>query len=1154
MPYIYTSNGTENRTGTADADYLYGYQENANPTDDVGDDVLDGAGGDDSVYGGGGNDTLYGGAGRDYLYGHSGNDTIDVGLDGGSAYGGEGNDTLIGSDVWDTLNGEAGSDIINAGDGDDYLIDGPYNDLSSSDTLNGGAGNDEIESYGGADKIDGGIGLDRLYLDRSSALVSLKFNFVSAAATTTLVGDGTTVTGVERFHIRTGLGHDEITTGAGDDTIYSGAGNDIISTGQGADSISAGADNDTVDAGDGNDYLYGEGGNDTLQGGLGDDTLYDGSYSDVTSIDTLNGGAGYDTLSSSGGKDTIDGGADFDVLYLDRSNATKALTFLLASTASVTTLVGDGTTVVNVERFDITLGSGNDNVTTGSGNDTIRGGDGDDTLDGGAGSDSLSGGDGNDTLILGADGSYGYGGEGNDTITGSASSDSIYGDEGSDTIDSGDGADTVRDGAYSGDITGDDIIDAGAGADSIESYGGTDQIDGGADSDILYLSRTDAVANLTFAFKSSAAVTTLVGDGTTVVNVERFYLYGGSGNDSFVTSDLADTLYGYGGNDTLAGAGGSDSLQGGIGNDVLRGGAGNDYLYGEDGNDTLDLGADGGSARGGAGNDIYIQSSPGSDYIDEYGASGIDEVQTYYTYTLLASSKGYGDFENLTLLGTAAIDGTGNEFDNVIKGNSAANTLTGLVGKDTLDGGAGADTLDGGVDNDTYIVDNAGDVVIETAGNGTADRVMARATYALAKDVDIELFTTVSASATTAINLTGNALAQEIIGNAGVNTLKDGVGAGDILRGMAGNDTYQIYSAATQVFEGSTQGSADRVMTAVSYTLAAGVYVEQLTTTSSAATTAINLTGNALAQEITGNAGVNTLRDGGGAGDVLRGLGGNDIYQVYSAATTIIESSSQGAADRVLAAVSYTLTAGAYVEQLTTTSASATTSINLTGNALAQEIIGNAGINTLKDGAGAGDVLRGMGGNDTYLVYSAATTIVESSTQGAADRALVNVDYTLGAGVHVETLATTSAAGSAAIDLTGNELAQAITGNAGSNRIDGKGGLDTLAGLGGKDMFVFSTALVAGNVDLITDFNTVDDRIELENGVFTALTTPGVLAAAAFRANTTGAAGDASDRIIYETDTGKLFYDADGTGATAGIHFATLTVGLALNNADFVVA
>ena len=48
-------------------------------------------------------------------------------------------------------------------------------------------------------------------------------------------------------------------------------------------------------------------------------------------------------------------------------------------------------------------------------------------------------------------------------------------------------------------------------------------------------------------------------------------------------------------------------------------------------------------------------------------------------------------------------------------------------------------------------------------------------------------------------------------------------------------------------------------------------------------------------------------------------------------------------------------------------------------------------------------------------------------------------------------------------------------------------------------------------------------------------------------------AGDASDRIIHETDTGKLFYDGDGFGTAAAVRFATLSAGLLLTAADFYV-
>jgi serralysin len=101
----------------------------------------------------------------------------------------------------------------------------------------------------------------------------------------------------------------------------------------------------------------------------------------------------------------------------------------------------------------------------------------------------------------------------------------------------------------------------------------------------------------------------------------------------------------------------------------------------------------------------------------------------------------------------------------------------------------------------------------------------------------------------------------------------------------------------------------------------------------------------------------------------------------------------------------------------------------------------------------------------------------------------------------------------------------------------------------GADSFVFDTTL-AGGVDVIDDFSVVDDTILLENAIFTVLAAGG-LAAAAF---TTGAAATtAAHRILYNSANGQLLYDADGNGAGAAIHFATLDTGLAITAADFVV-
>ena len=127
--------------------------------------------------------------------------------------------------------------------------------------------------------------------------------------------------------------------------------------------------------------------------------------------------------------------------------------------------------------------------------------------------------------------------------------------------------------------------------------------------------------------------------------------------------------------------------------------------------------------------------------------------------------------ENLTLTGTAALSGTGNELDNVIIGNSGANVLTGLGGDDTLNGGAGADQMFGGTGNDTYVVDNVGDVVDETGGDGT-DTVLSSISFSLADAVHaMGSIENLTLTGTGAINGTGNALDNVLTGNSGNNVL-----------------------------------------------------------------------------------------------------------------------------------------------------------------------------------------------------------------------------------------------------------------------------------------------------------------------------------------------------------------------------------------------
>ena len=286
---------------------------------------------------------------------------------------------------------------------------------------------------------------------------------------------------------------------------------------------------------------------------------------------------------------------------------------------------------------------------------------------------------------------------------------------------------------------------------------------------------------------------------------------GTSGNDLVTGGALNETLYGYAGNDTLDGGLGADTMIGGIGDDtyyvdntndvvVELGSQGTDRVFasatytlssdvesltltgsasingygnvlantitGNAGANFIDGGAGDDTMIGGAGNDIYVVDSVG-DVIIENTLSGTDGVYSSISYTLAANLEG------LALTGSASINGTGNNLNNTIYGNN---------GRNVLDGGAGADTLIGGAGDDTYVVDNAGDFVIEDIGAGT-DTVMASISYILTANVE-----NLTLTDATAINGYGNSLNNSMIGNTGNNYLDGGAG-NDSLVGGAGNDT-----------------------------------------------------------------------------------------------------------------------------------------------------------------------------------------------------------------------------------------------------------------------------------------------------------------------------------------------------------------------------
>ncbi|MDS7968862.1 putative Ig domain-containing protein [Acinetobacter sp. V117_2] len=317
-------------------------------------------------------------------------------------------------------------------------------------------------------------------------------------------------------------------------------------------------------------------------------------------------------------------------------------------------------------------------------------------------------------------------------------------------------------------------------------------------------------------------------------------------------------------NQTINGTSNADTLYGASGNDTLTGQAGNDILYGQAGNDTLNGGTGNDTMYGGKGDDTYIVDST-ADVISESVNEGTDTVQSSVTYTLV------NNVENLTLTGTTAINGTGNALNNVIVGNSAINTLTGGAGDDYLDGGVGADKLLGGTGNDSYVIDNTGDIVTENTGEGI-DTVLSSITYTLGNNLE-----NLTLTGSTAINGTGNALNNVLVGNSAINTLTGGAGddyldggaGADKLLGGLGNDTYVIDNSGDTVTENASEG-IDTVLSSITYIL--GSNLENLTLSGS---TAINATGNTLNNTLTGNSGINAL-NGGAGNDILDGQGGND--------------------------------------------------------------------------------------------------------------------------------------------------------------------------------------------------------------------------------------------------------------------------------------
>jgi Ca2+-binding RTX toxin-like protein len=511
----------------------------------------------------------------------------------------------------------------------------------------------------------------------------------------------------------------------------------------------------------------------------------------------------------------------------------------------------------------------------------------------------------------------------------------------------------------------------------------------------------------------------------------------------------------------------ANTCWGDIGNDQLSGGAGNDRLYAYEGVDRLDGGPGADLMDGGAGGDTYFFDNTGDGAV-EVADGGVDLVNSSVSVSALSPNV-----ERLTLTGAANLNAIGNALGNVLRGNAAANALNGgagndamlgLAGNDRLNGSAGADAMQGGPGNDTCWVDSARDRVAEEPGAGI-DTVLSTIGYALATSVE-----NLTLIGTAAVNGLGNGLPNLLRGNAADNALNGGAGA-DTMQGGAGNDTYWIDTARDRVDEAPNAG-IDTVVSTIGRAL--GANVENLTL---AGTAAINGIGNGLANLLRGNAADNALNGGAGA-DRMQGGAGNDTYRIDHFHDRVTEAADAGN-DTILSTVTRALPDN--VENLTL---AGTAAINGSGNALANVLRGNSGDNILNGGR-AHDLMLGGLGNDTYWIDHPADRVTEAAGQGN-DTIVSTITRPLPDNVEDLTLI-----GTAAINGSGNVLANTLEGNAadntlaggdGDDRLLGGGGSDRQTGGSGADTFAFLSVDESSGpavLDAIADFSPGIDKIDL---------------------------------------------------------------------------
>lgn len=703
-----------------------------------------------TIIGNAGNNVLDGGAGSDRLSGGAGDDIyyVDNVSDKVIELSRQGTD-IVYSSVSFTFGAQYIENLTLTGDAN---INAKGNSLDN--IIIGNSGNNVLDGGEGTDQLFGGLGDDTYYVDSWSLDPSYGNQI------TELSGEGYDQVIAERsFGLRDGVEIEKIsltatTTGNWFPTAYGNSSDNLI-----------------VAAPIGS-WLYGKAGNDVLEGKAGGDRL--------------DGGVGDDVLKGGNGNDHYDVDSVGDqVIELSRQGTDEVY-------SSISFKLG----AQHIERLTLT-GSSNINGTGNSLDNRIIGNTGNNVLNGGAGDDELVGGLGDDTyyvdktsggFLLG-DRVIEFSGEGYDQVFSrvayvlAADAEieklTLVGLEAN--VGSGNGfnntivaaalVDTTLNGFAGSDVlrgnTGNDVLNGGVGADTLS---------GGSGDDIYFLDDAgDTVVEL-----NRPGIDLVYSQVSLVLGkqyIENVILQG-SDDTSVIGNSLNNNIRGSDGNNTLKGANGDDVLDGGAGSDILFGGNGNDSLSGGSGDDVL---------KGAFGDDTYYVDSA-DDQVTEYNGQGADTVYSSLSYAL-----GANYIENLTLMGSASINASGNSLQNHLTGNNADNILRGGNGSDVLAGQLGNDILSGG---------NGDDKLIGGAGN---DRLIGGA------ETDTAVYDVINASHATG----GNGL--DSWSDFGVSNFGDSVNADKIdisalLIDYAGDGSMAALNPyiSTSISHGSTTLSIDR--------------------------------------------------------------------------------------------------------------------------------------------------------------------------------------------------------------------------------------------------------------------------------------------------------------------------------------------------------